>query len=290
MNISGHKIEISNPKKELYSGITKQDIIDYYVKVSSLMLSHIRKRPIAMKRYPNGITSDGFYQKEAPKYFPSWITRAKVRKGSSHQDMIICNDKAAIAYLANQAVLTWHIWLSTTDNLENPDKMIFDLDPSNKDFSQVKEAARTIKKKLDSINLRSFLMTTGGKGLHIVIPIKPEHHFDKVRSFAKKLAQNVVSENPDGFTLEHRISKREGKIFIDYLRNAYAQTAVAPYSLRAKESAPIATPIGWDELSRLKSSQQYNIKNIFRRLNRKKDPWKDINRLRQKLSDIGDVR
>jgi bifunctional non-homologous end joining protein LigD len=164
--------------------------------------------------------------------------------------------------------------------------MIFDLDPSPRvDFKQVKWAAQQLKKVLESLQLPTFVMTTGSRGLHVVIPLKPVMLFDEVRHLAQAVAHHLVVQYPKKLTLEIRKNKRGKRIFVDTLRNAWSATAVAPYAVRAKEGAPIATPLMWQELSGLKSPQAYTIKNIFQRLSRKKDPWRDIQKKAVTLSN-----
>ena len=190
---------------------------------------------------------------------------------------VLANDAATLVYLANQTVVTFHVWLSTADKLNYPDRIIFDLDPpSKKQFPAVLTAAKKIKKMLEALDLTPFVMTTGSKGLHITVPIKRELMFDDVRAFARQCASLMVEQHPDMMTLELRKDKRKGKIFVDYLRNAWAQTGVAPYSVRAKEGAPVATPLLWKELTSSLDPQKYHIKNIFRRVARMGDPWEDI--------------
>ncbi|MGW8187538.1 MAG: non-homologous end-joining DNA ligase LigD, partial [Desulfobacterales bacterium] len=160
-----------------------------------------------------------------------------------------------------------------------PDRMIFDLDPAGDDFAEVREAARNLREVLEQVGLTPYVMTTGSKGLHVAVPLKPETSFDRVRHFARDLATFIVRQQPDLYTVEPRKEKRKQRLFLDYLRNGYGQTAVAPYAVRAKAGAPIATPLDWNELSdgRLRSDR-YTLRNIFRRLGQKDDPWADMNR------------
>jgi len=280
MMINNKKIKLSETDKIFFSEehITKGDVIEYYKKISSVILPHIENRPLNLQRFPNGIDDQGFYQQEMSDYFPNWINRIVVKKkegGSiSH---VVCNNTETLVYLANQACITPHIWLSKTAQLEKPDKLVFDLDPSKQQEQLVVKAAFALKDFFDSTELTPHLMTTGSRGLHVVVPIIPEMTFDDVRRVALKIAESIVSKNPDDFTTEHRKDKREGRVFIDYLRNSYGQTTVAPYSIRGKQGAPVATPIEWRELTYKNfDSQKYTIKNIFRRLGQKEDPWKNI--------------
>jgi len=279
IKVGNKVIQTSNEDKILFpkSKITKGEIIDYYQQIAPIMIPHIKKRPLSMKRYPNGIQEKGFFQKDAGDYFPDWITTEKIRKkeGSSTA-YVLCNNAPTLVYLANQAVLVYHPWLSRVPKLKYPDRLIFDLDPSTKGFAQIRWAAKVLKKQLEDLGLTPFIMTTGSRGVHVVIPLKAKETFDEVKSFAYDVAQLLVNKYPKKFTIEMLKSKRGSKIFIDILRNEWAQTGVAPYSVRAKEKAPVATPIEWKELSTV-TPQKYTIKNIFKRLSRKKDPWTTIN-------------
>lgn len=281
LNINGQEVKITNPDRILFpkSHISKLDLINYYERIASIMLPHIKDRPLSMQRFPEGIQGEGFYQKDASEYFPAWIKRFDVEREDKDKVVhhVLCNDAQTLVYLANQAVITPHAWLSTADNIQCPDQVIFDLDPSEgSTFSDVMYMAKRCKQFLEALGLNTFVKTTGSRGLHVSVPIKPQHDFDAVHAFAKAVAQQLVQENPKHATLQMRLAKREGKVFIDYLRNAWAQTAVAPYALRAREGAPVATPIEWKELTSSLEPQKYTIKNIFRRIARVGDPWQDM--------------
>lgn len=285
MKAGRHNVEISNSDKILFgkSGITKEELAKYYRDISDIMLPYVQNRPISMKRYPNGIDEEGFYQKEAPDYFPDFVKRVRVSVEDGSQLQVACNNTETLVYLADQACITPHIWLSKEDKLNYPDRLIFDLDPPKGDFTQVRESALILKDILDELKLNSFVMTTGSKGLHLIIPLDRSQKYEDVRSFARDFGDKVV-EFEDGFTMEQRKNKRGNRVFIDYLRNAYGQTSVPPYSVRARENAPVATPFHWDELNDKEiNSQSYNIKNIFRRLSQKDDPWKGIGRRGQSI-------
>ena len=257
-------------------GITKGDVIDYYRRMAETMLPHMRDRPLTLHRFPQGIDQKGFYMKEAPDYFPDWIERVMVpveEEGGKRQPQIVCNDPETLLYIANQGTITPHIWLSRTGHLEQPDKVIWDLDPGELGFEAVRRAARHLRPLLEEAGLVPFLMTTGSKGLHIVAPIQVGPRFDDTRAFARAIGQRLVDEYPDLYTLELSIAARAGRLFLDYLRNSFAQNSVTPYALRARPGAPVATPLTWDELDRPDlHSQSYTLANIFRRLAQKGDP------------------
>lgn len=278
-------MKLSHPDKIWFpkSKITKEDIVDYYQKIAPHFLKYCKNHLIVLLRYPNGITQDFFYQKQIPDYFPAFIKRKTIvlKKGEEQTLTIIANQKSLL-YLVNQGTLIFHSWLSNTKNVHNPDKIVFDFDPSMNDLKKLRFAVTEMKKIVERHGLVPFLMTTGSRGYHIVIPIKPQHSFDIVHEFVKKVAQELANAYPKLMTINPILKERKGRIFIDYLRNSYGQTSVAPYSVRAIEKAPIATPIRWQELSRTKP-QQFTIKNIFKRLTSKGDAWKDFEKSRKTL-------
>jgi len=275
--INGHMIDVSNTGKIFFpdAGITKGDLITYYTRIADHLLLHAGNRLLMMERYPDGINDEGFYQKKAGDHFPDWIPRHSVElvNGGSREE-VVCRDAATLVYLADQGCITPHIWLSRIDMIDYPDKIIFDLDPSETGFEQVREAAYLLGDYLKAEALNPYVMTTGSRGLHVVVPILRENTFDRVRTFARDIADELADQYPEKLTTEVRKNKREGRIFLDYLRNAYGQTSVAPYAIRAKPGAPVATPLRWKDLenSSLRSNS-YTLHNIFRRLGRIDDPW-----------------
>jgi len=244
-------VPVSNRNKVLFpdDGVTKGDLIDYYVAIAPKMVPHVRNRPLTMERFPDGLAAQRIFQKNISAYFPSWIPRASVGKKKGTVTHVLANDAATLAYLANQAVVTHHVWLSTARSPTKPDQIVFDLDPTSDDFGAVRRVARTLRELLDDLGLVPFVKTTGSRGLHVVVPIRPALEFDAVYVFAAAVGRRMVAEHPDLLTTEFRKANRGDRIFFDINRNAYAQTAVAPYSLRARPGAPVALPIGWDEVA-----------------------------------------
>jgi len=274
------QVRITHPDNILFpkSGITKKQLVEYYYHIAPVIIPHMKNYPVTMQRFTGGIEAPGFFQKNIADYFPDWIERVPIKKKDGTViNYVICNNQATIVYLANQICITPHVWLSKIDKLNYPDKIIFDLDPTTQDFMGVIKAAKLIKPILEQqLGLKTYVMTTGSRGLHITIPLKRAYTFDFTRKFAKDVGKVVALLYPNLLTLEIRKEKRGNKIFVDYLRNAYAQTGVSPYAVRAKEGAPIATPIDWKEVIPTLTPTKYTIKNIFRRLARKQDPWKNI--------------
>jgi bifunctional non-homologous end joining protein LigD len=291
ITVDDRTISLSNLDKVFFpdNGVSKGDLIDYYRRIAEVMLPHMAGRPISMQRFPDGIAEEGFYQKEAPAYFPEWVERAQVwvEEEESHQPQVICSNAATLVYLANQACITPHVWLSRRDKLYYPDRMVFDLDPPDGDFEPVRSAALAVREALDANGLKSFIMTTGSRGLHVVVPLAREAEFDEVRKGARHLAEQVAHQAPDRLTVEMTKVDRQGRLFLDYLRNSYGQTTVAPYAVRAKPGAPVATPLDWDELDDTGlNSQSYTMQNIFRRLGQKDDPWRDMREQAQSLHGL----
>lgn len=272
-------VEISSPDKILFpgAGITKQEVADYYARIADRMLPHLACRPLTLRHYPQGIEEDGFFQKQAPNHFPDFIPRMDMPVKGDDRDtikMATAVNKASLVYFADQNVIEFHMSLSTEDRPEKPDQMIFDLDPSD-DFGKVREVAFALKDILDKRQWTHYLKLTGSRGVHIHVPLHPDQDFDTVKNLAHEIAQALNEATPKITTLEQRKDKRGDKVFIDYLRNDYAMTAIAPYSIRALKNAPLAAPIGWDELhSKDITPQSYTLENIFYPLSQlKSDPW-----------------
>ncbi len=279
LEVGSRAVQVSSPDKVLFpdTEITKADLIGYYGRVADTLLPHLAGRPISMQRFPDGIDGETFFQKDVPDYFPDWIRTEKVEKEDGSLDMVIAEEAATLVYLANQACITPHVWLSRIDQPHRPDRLIFDFDPSGDEFGHVRDAARRMRDLLEETGLVPFVMTTGSRGLHVTVPLDRSGDFDAVRDFARRCAELLVSRRPDHLTVEHRKANRGDRVYIDTMRNAYAQTAVAPYSVRARPGAPVATPLEWDEVGRAKPDS-YTISNLFRRLGRKDDPWAGIDR------------
>jgi bifunctional non-homologous end joining protein LigD len=277
--IDGHDVKITRPGKVLFpaEGITKGDLIRYYQRIGPWMLPHLEGRPLSMQRFPDGIDQSGFFQKAAAAYYPGWIETVTVPKKGGTVKHVVCNDAATLVYLANQACITPHIWLSRASKLQYPDLMIFDLDPSSADTGPVIDGALLLKELLDGLKLPAFLKATGSRGLHIVTPLHPEQDFGSVHGFARRVAELIVARDPAQYTLEQSKKNRGGRVFIDVNRNAYAQTAVALYAVRARNGAPVSVPLHWEEIQEKNfRSDAVTIQTVFERLDQKGDPWKDF--------------
>jgi bifunctional non-homologous end joining protein LigD len=274
-------VEITHADRVLFpdDGITKGQLVDYYTDVAPAMLPHLKGRPRMLRRFPRGIGGPGFVQKDFDGNLPSWMSWVKVAKEGGTVVHALAERPEALAWLANQDCIAVHTWLSRQDNLDNPDLMIFDLDPSGDDFGVIRATAQAFANVLDDLGLARYLKTTGSRGLHVVVPLDAEAGFDTVRAFARKVALRVAADDPDHRTVEARKDKRGDRLYLDVMRNAYAQTAVAPYSVRPRAGAPVATPLEWDELSdRGMRSDRFKIRDIGKRLADRRDPWADLRR------------
>lgn len=285
-----YRFESSNEEKIFFpdSGITKGDLIDYYSRIASTMVPHLRDRPLTMHRFPDGMGGEEFFQKAVPDYFPEWVGRVRVETTAGPQDQVLCQNAATLAYLAQQGCITPHVWLSRRDRLDRPDQLVMDLDPPDDNFDVVRRAAFRVRELLDELKLESCVKTTGSRGVHVLVPLDRLDHFDAVRSVARRMAKVLAARYPDDLTAEQRKDKRGGRLYLDVGRNAYGQTAVAPYAVRARPGAPVATPVTWDELGRPElHSRTYTVANVFRRLGQRGDPWSEIRRHGRSLAPAG---
>lgn len=271
-------VVVTNRDKVMYprDGLTKGDVVEYYSRIAKHMLPHIRDRPVSMLRYPDGIDGERFFQKQVSERFPPWFRTLRVRKKGGWIEHAICEKEVDLTYMANLACITPHVWLSRVDSLERPDRMILDMDPSKEDFALVKDAARSAALELRKLGLEPFVMTTGSRGLHVTVPLDGVASFDEVLSLAKIVASRMV-EADERFTTERLRENRDGRLLVDVFRNTYAQTAVPPYALRARDGAPVATPLEWHEIDDPGLvSRSYDMRSICERLKERDDPWKEI--------------
>jgi len=281
-------VELSHPDKELLPAgdrgpaLTKADLARYYAWAADVMLPHLVDRPVNMQRFPDGLDGAAFYEKKVPSHFPDWVATVEVSTSDGPQRQVMANDARTLVYLAQQACLTPHTWLSRADHLDLPDQLVFDLDPSVEGLTAVRRATRLVGEILGELGLTSYLKTTGSRGYHVLVPLRPEEDFDAVRSFARSVAQVLVDREPDLLTLEQRKVNRGTRVFVDVLRNGYGQTAVPAYAVRPRAGAPVSTPLEWDELSRV-APDQHTVTSVRRRLAQRQDPWADVRRHAQGL-------
>lgn len=276
------KVKLTNQDKIYFpkDGITKGDVIDYYQSVATYILPYLKNRPLSLNRFPNGIEEQGFYQKDAGDTIPDWIKTTQVYSESNDKyiDYIYCNDKATLAYLNNLGCIDMNPWNSSLPDLEHPDYLVLDLDPSKKNtFDDVIETALQVNEVLKSIKIKGYCKTSGSTGIHVYIPMGGKYDFDQVKDFAHILMKQVNEKLPELTTLERSLQKRDNKkIYLDYLQNRTGQTLASAYSLRPKQGASVSMPLDWDELKPGVKPTDFNIDNALERIKEKGDLFKPV--------------
>jgi bifunctional non-homologous end joining protein LigD len=280
--IGRRSIEVTHPDKALFAEpkLTKRDLARHYERVGEAMVPHVRGRPLALEAFPRGVDAPGYYMKSVPDHFPEWITTVTVAKRGGSLSQVVADSAATLVYLATQNVVTPHVWLSRADRPRQPDRLILDFDPSaGAGFGAVRAAAREAGERLRDAGLATYAMVTGSRGVHVVSPLRREHSFEAVHSYARALAESMVADDPGRLTLEWRRADRGPRIYVDVNRINYAQHAVAPYGVRARPGAPVAMPIRWEELSSARlRPDRWTIRNSADRLESDGDAWRGIGR------------
>ena len=274
------EVKLSHPDKVLFpdSGLTKADLAAYYEAVAQAMLPHMRDRPMNLWRWNAGIEGQRVVQQDIPKGAPDWVARVETpRRQGGTNTHVLCQDADTLRWLSNQNCITPHIWTARRDNLDKPDRLVFDLDPEEGSaFGLVREAALAVGERLRSEGLTPFAMVSGSKGIHVVAPLRRTRESRWVRERAGEMGAEIAAEHPS-LTTEWRKNKREGRILVDTARNTYGQTVVAPYAVRALPGAPVATPLTWDEVEDPElTPQSWTMTTMPERLASKGDPWADI--------------
>ena len=286
MRAGRRTVAITHPAKTLFpDGITKADLAEYYRDVAPAMLPHVRDRPVSLERFNAGIDGDGFYQKDLPRGAPAWVRRVRVPKRGGSVCHVLANEAATLVWLANQNCITPHVWTSRIDRPTRPDRMVFDLDPAGEgDFALVRRTAQELGHLLREAGCEPFAMTTGSRGLHVVVPLRRSHGFVAVRDAAYDVGRELVRRRPGELTMEFYKRRREGRLFVDVNRNAWAATTVPPYAVRPRRGAPVATPLRWEELDdpRL-DARRWTLRTVRERLDGEGDPWSDIGRAAGRL-------
>lgn len=278
------KVSFTNLEKILYPGLglKKSQVIKYYISIAPRMLGFLKNRAIVMNRYPDGIDRQGFYEKDVPKGIPEWVETFNRYSETAQREInyIVCNDLDTLIWLANMAAIEINITLSTIQKYDTPDLLLFDIDPEPPcSFDDVIDIALSLKEKLDDLNLRSFVKTSGKKGLHVILPIIENYNFRQTREFVHQIGKFMARES-NLVVSEFKNSRDPGTIFIDYLQNTHGKTMIAPYSLRAQPQATVSTPLEWGELKKGLRPLEFNI---FTVLERKKDPWEGVMESKQLL-------
>ena len=269
------EVVLSHPDKVLFpdDGITKADLAAHYETVAPAMLPHLHQRPLSLQVYPGGIARPGHFLKQIPDYFPAWIDRVELPKRGGSVCHMVAESVDALRMLAQHNAITPHVPTARADRPDRPDRLIVDFDPEGgeDDWDIVVSAALAAAERLRDAGLEPFAMTTGSRGLHVAAPLRRESDYPDVLEMAKNLALALVADEPDALTVKFKKEQREGRVYVDYLRNRKAHTAVAPYAVRARAGAPVATPVAWDELDGLSGSRAWTLRTIAQRVAR--DPW-----------------
>jgi bifunctional non-homologous end joining protein LigD len=272
-------VRLTNPDKVLYpeQGITKQDLADYYLAVAERMLPHVAGRPLTLVRCPAGSEKKCFYQRHAGSGVPGEL--GEVTIAGFAEPYLYIKGTAGLIALVQMGVLEIHPWGARVDRPDRPDRIVFDLDPGEGlDFAAVTAAAVEVRARLEGLGLAAFAKTTGGKGMHVVVPIARRHTWQAVKAFAKATAEAMAADAPGRFLTRIAKAERKGRIFIDYLRNDPTATAIGPYSTRARAGAPVAMPLAWDEVTPALDPAAFTLAGARRRIARTPDPWGDIDK------------
>ncbi len=280
-------ILVTNPRKVYWpeQGFTKQDLVAYYDRVAGWLLPYLLERPLHLYRWPDGIRGKSFYQKQLPEGAPAWIETTNVaREGAEPSFYAVCNDRRTLLTLVNLGTIDLHPWLSRRGSLDSPDWAIMDLDPKEAPFSSVVKAARSLGKLLRGIGIEPYLKTSGSTGLHVCIPLKPGFTYDQSRMFCEALARVIVREHPDLATVDRAVSRRAGRVYIDFLQNRREQTVVPPYVVRPVEAASVSMPLSWDELEGDLQISDFTILTAPARVERTGDLFRTALRQPQDLS------
>jgi bifunctional non-homologous end joining protein LigD len=278
------EVAFSNLTKIFYpdEGYTKGDVIAYYDSVADLILPHLKDRPLSLKRYPNGIRSEYFFQKNSPESFPSWLRMEDI-EGTR---FVFAEDRESLLYLVNLGCIDHNPWMSRVPTLDHPDWVLIDLDPQECGFDLIVEAALLVKEKLDAIGMTGYPKTTGGDGMHVYIPVEPVYSYEESRTFAELLSHLVMGERRELFTTPRSVAKRQkNRVYFDYLQNGRSKTIAAPYVLRAYAGAPVATPLEWREVKAGLRPAQFDITNAPDRFARTGDLFAGVLRKPQRLED-----
>jgi bifunctional non-homologous end joining protein LigD len=271
------KVDLTNLDKVLYPGarITKGQVIEYYIKIAPRVLDIMFNRPIVLTRFPNGISKDGFYEKDAPLGSPAWVQTFRKYSEVAERDVnyILCNDLDTLIWLANLAALEIHTTLCKKDSFENPDLILFDLDPeSPANYDDVVSVTLLLREKLDILGLRSYVKTSGKTGLHVVIPIAREYTFKQTREFVHQIGKYLAKESTI-VASESTRAKRPGSVYLDYVQNSHGRTMICPYSLRATPQATVSMPLEWKDIKKGLKPEEFNL---FTTIKVKEEPWKGL--------------
>jgi bifunctional non-homologous end joining protein LigD len=291
LELEGRRLLLGNLDALVWpdDGISKADLIEYYLDVADQLMPFFANRPLSFLRCPDGASDDCVYQKTAPQGLPAWVTTRRIRTEHAalgYAEYVVGSDRAALVYLLNLGYVSHHPWSSTIEAIDRPDMLLFDLDPTEIAFREVRNAAMLVRDLLMTYKIRSWVKTSGGAGLHVMAPLAPVHGFDQVLAAAETITRMARQREPSLFTLDMRRARRRGKILIDVHRNHRGATLVSPYAVREYPGAPVSTPLEWHELERGIYPEDFHLRNIRERLARIGDPLARFGATRQSLAPI----
>jgi bifunctional non-homologous end joining protein LigD len=271
------RVHLTNLSRVMYPAlhITKQEVITYYIRMAPRILPFLHNRPLTMHRYPAGVGGEAFYEKDAPQGTPDYVDIFTRYSETADREVhfVLCNNLDTLIWLANLASLELHVTLSSAGTYDSPDLVLFDIDPEPPlSFDDTIDVAHTVHERLKEAGMRSYVKTSGKKGLHIVVPLMPGYRFEEIRAFAHRMGKILARDTPH-IVAEFPHSQDPGTIFIDYLQNAHGKTMAAPWSLRATEGATVSAPLSWDQLKHGVRPEDFNIRTV---LSGNEDPWRDI--------------
>lgn len=288
-------VGVSNPGKVLYpqTGFTKLDVVAYYQAIAPVLLPHLKGRPLTLKRYPNGVDQPFFYEKMCPSHRPAWVSTTRMTTTNRQIDFCVVKDVATLVWVANLASLELHTLLSRDKDLSLPTMMVFDHDPGEgASIVECAKVALTFRKMLSQLGLESFAKTSGGKGIHLYVPLNTKVTFDQTKAFSRAIAQVLEREQPDKVTTNMRKDLRRGKVFLDWSQNDMHKTTVCVYSLRARTHPTVSTPVEWSEIERAAKKEDggglvFETRDTLKRVEKKGDLFEPVLKLKQKLPSLG---
>jgi len=299
VDVNGHTLTLSNRDKVLWprDGYTKGDLVAYYRNVAAFILPHLVARPLTLQRYPDGIGGQSFFEKNAPRFLPSWVPTVTVTSEFGRHDtvrFILCNDEATLIYVANLAAIVLHVWTSRDGSLDVPEFLFFDLDPHDGcTLATLAKVALASRDALTEIGLRALVKSSGGSGLHVIVPLAPEYDYDFCKNFAELVARALHTRLPDRTTLQRMPARRPlGTVYLDYVQVGRGKTMVAPYSVRARDGAPVSMPLDWSEVEAMGRKRapgtegefgRFSVKNVPPLLAKRGDLWSEAGRDGQRL-------
>lgn len=280
LEVGGRRVDVTNRDKPLWrdAGVTKGDLIDYYRRIAPLLLPHVAGRPLTLVRAPEGVGGPQWFHKDAGGSVPDWVRTARLgRWERGAVDHVVADEPATLAVLGQLASVELHAGPSPVADLDHPRTLLIDLDPPGRRDREVRRAARLVRDLVtDELGLPTYINSTGSKGFHVRVPLDGSADVAVVQDTARGIAEVLASRHPDLLTVERRTAERGGRIYVDWARHHPANTSIAPYSPRAREGAPVAMPLGWDELARGIAPDRHQIRSVFRRLGQRNDPWGDL--------------